>query len=171
MHCEMKDNRQFASRTSAHRSFRASLGLSTVLFLASVSFAQVDRSGLSGIVTDSSGRLLGQTHVTAVHHSTQLRREAVSHPNGSYDIPALPVGVYTITFDHPGFKALTFVDVEQVIGRTRTLDAALRVAGSQERVEVSASLEPMDTSNDALGDASRKRRQRSCRSTDATGRR
>jgi hypothetical protein len=127
------------------------MGLGTVLFLASVCSAQVDRSGLSGIVTDSSGRLLGRAHVTAVQNSTHLQREAVSNPNGSYDIPELPVGVYTITFDHAGFKTLTFVDVKQVIGRTRTLDAALQVAGNQERVEISASLEPMDTSNDALG--------------------
>ena len=151
MHREMKDNQEFAPRPFTHRSLRASIGLGTVLFLASVCFAQVDRSGLSGIVTDSSGRLLGQAHVTAVQNSTRLQREAVSNPNGSYDIPELPVGVYTITFDHAGFKTLTFVDVEQVIGRTRTLDAALQVAGGQERVEVSASLEPMDTSNDALG--------------------
>ena len=61
------------------------------------------------------------------------------------------MGVYTITFDHEGFKPLTFVDVEQEIGRTRTLDATLRVSGGKERVEVSASSEQMDKTSDALG--------------------
>jgi hypothetical protein len=50
----------------------------------------------------------------------------------------LPVGVYTVTFEHQGFKKLEFVDVEQVIGRTRTLDAALQVEGGEERISVSA---------------------------------
>ena len=71
---------------------------------ANPGFAQVDRSGLTGTVTDPSGRLLGQTHIVAVEDSTQLRRETVALISGRYDIPELPVGRYTITFDHPGFQ-------------------------------------------------------------------
>jgi Carboxypeptidase regulatory-like domain len=118
---------------------------------ASQGLAQVDRAGLNGTVTDSSGRVLPQAHVTAVHNATGLRREATSSSTGTYDIPELPVGVYTITFEHEGFKPLTFVDVQQVIGRTRTLDATLRVSGGQERVEVAASSEQIDKTSDALG--------------------
>ena len=114
-------------------------------------FAQVDRAGLNGTVTDSSGRVLPKTHVTAVHNATGLRRETTSSSSGTYDIPELSVGIYTITFNHEGFKALTFVDVQQEMGRTRTLDAILRVSGGRERVEVSASSEQMDKTSDALG--------------------
>jgi hypothetical protein len=122
-----------------------------MLCLVSWSLAQVDRAGLNGTVTDPAGRVVPQTHVTAVQGSTGLRRETISSSRGTYDIPELPVGVYTVTFEHEGFKTLTFVDVEQVVGRTRTLDASLRVAGEQERVEVSASSEQMDKTSDALG--------------------
>jgi Carboxypeptidase regulatory-like domain len=151
MHRELKDNLQFVGRYSEFRSLRASIVLSAVFFLAAICCAQIDRSGLSGTVTDSAGQLLPQTRITAVENSTQLRRETVSSPTGSYDIPELPVGVYTITFDHPGFKTLTFIEVKQVIGRTRTLDATLQVAGGEERVEVSTSSEQMDKNSDALG--------------------
>jgi hypothetical protein len=99
----------------------------------------VDRSSLTGTVTDPSGGRLGQTHITAVQNSTELRRETISSPDGRYNIPELPVGKYTVTFEHAGFKTLTFVDVEQVIARTRTLNAALNVSGGEERVEVAAS--------------------------------
>ena len=122
-----------------------------MLFLAGISYAQVDRSGLSGTVTDSSGQLLPQTHIIAVQNATQLRRETISHSNGSYEIPELPVGVYTITFNRDGFKSVTFSDVEQVIGRTRALNAKLSVSGGEQHVEVSASSEQMDTNSDALG--------------------
>src|SRR5580704_15936806 len=152
MHRGLKQNLQFAGgKPAGHRGLRVSIGFSAILFVAGVSWAQVDRSGLSGTVTDSSGRLLAQAHIMAVQNSTQLRREAATSPNGSYTIPELPVGVYTITFNHPGFRTLTFVDVEQVIGRTRTLDATMQVAGGEERVQVSASSEQMDSNTDALG--------------------
>ena len=90
--------------------------------------AQVDRSALTGTVTDPSGRVLGQAHITAVENSTHLPREGVSDSSGRYEIAALPIGKYTITVTHPGFQTLTFTDVEQVVGRTRTLDAGLQVS-------------------------------------------
>lgn len=113
--------------------------------------AQVDRSGLSGMVADPQGRALPQAHITAVENSTQLKRETVSRSNGSYSLPELPVGVYTITVKHEGFKSAMFVGVEEVIGRTRTLNATLYVSGGEQRIEVSTSSEQMDRNTDALG--------------------
>ncbi len=106
--------------------------------------AQVDRTALTGAVTDSSGRLLGQAHISAVENSTQLRREAVSDAAGRYQLAALPVGRYTIAFDHSGFKTLTFSDVGQVVGTTRTLNARLNVSGGEEHVQVSTGSELVD---------------------------
>ena len=124
----------------------------TILSLSCVipGIAQVDRSALNGTVTDPSGRLLGETHITVVENSTQSQREGVSDAAGRYDIPELPVGNYTVTIDHPGFKTLTFTDVQQVVGRTRTLDAALQISGGLERVEVSVSSELMDRNTAAV---------------------
>ncbi|QNI32557.1 TonB-dependent receptor [Alloacidobacterium dinghuense] len=122
-----------------------------LVFPAGPAVAQVDRAGLDGTITDPSGKVIPGVHVVAEMPDTGLKRETVSSPTGSYDIPELPVGTYTITFDHPGFKTLTFVDVKQVIGRTRTLDATLQVAGGEEHLQVSASSEQMDDSTDALG--------------------
>jgi hypothetical protein len=126
--------------------------VSTVLCFscAMPGIAQVDRSAINGTVTDPAGRLLGETHITVVENSTQSQREGVSDAAGRYDIPELPVGDYTVTFDRPGFKTLTFTDVEQVVGRTRTLDAALQISGGLERVEVSVGSELMDRNTAAV---------------------
>src|ERR1700733_14399176 len=124
--------------------------VSVILCLVYSSVAQVDRAGLSGTVTDSSGRVLPQAKVTAVQISTGLKRETSSSTEGTYDIPELPVGNYTITFEHAGFKPLTFVEVEEVIGRTRTLDVALQVSGRDERLEVSSASALMDRNTSAV---------------------
>jgi hypothetical protein len=117
MQCELKGWLQFAGRSSKIQDLRAFIEFSAVFFLAASSFAQVDRSGLTSAVTDPSCRLLVETHITAVQNSTELRRETVSNSVGSYDLPELPVGAYTVTFEHPGFRTVTFVDVEQVLAR------------------------------------------------------
>jgi hypothetical protein len=106
-------------------SLRSLIASGAFIIFAGISFAQVDRSGLSGTVTDSSGRLLARAHVAVVENATGLHREAVSDASGNYSIPDLPVGIYAVSFEHEGFKKLEFVDVEQVIGRTRTLDVTL----------------------------------------------
>jgi hypothetical protein len=121
-----------------------------ILCLAPLSLAQVDRAGVSGTVTDTSGGVLPQTHITAVDAATGLKRETVSSSTGTYDIPELPVGIYTITFEHAGFKSLTFVDVEEVIGRTRTLNATLPVSGTNERLVVSAESALVDRNTSAV---------------------
>ncbi len=150
----IKKNLRFPESPDALRAFcaalRASIALCAVLFFAGSALAQVDRSGLNGTITDSSGALLGQAHIIAEQNSTGLRRETISDSRGSYAIPELPVGMYVVTITHSGFKTLKFTNVNQVIGRTRTLDAAMQVAGGEETVRISASSALMDRSNIAI---------------------
>ena len=113
--------------------------------------AQVDRAGLKGTVTDPSGRVIPAVSVVAVQNDSGLRRETVGSSDGSYDVPELPVGVYTVTFTTNGFEVLSFDNVVEVVGQTRTLNASLKVSGSNERVEVSASSEQLDETSGALG--------------------
>ena len=148
-----------ASTDTSSLCARRSIGGATQLFclvgmilcLASPSSAQVDRAGLNGTVTDPSGRVLPQTHVTAVQDATGLRREAVSSTTGTYDIPELPIGAYAVTFFHDGFKTLSFVNVVQVVGQTRTLDVTLPISGGEQRIQVSASSEQFNRTSNALG--------------------
>ena len=130
-------------------SLLASIAL-TLTYSTKLANAQVDRAGLNGTITDPSGRVLPAVHVVAEMPDTGLKRETVSSSTGTYDISGLPVGVYTVTFNHPGFKTVTFVDVRQVVGRTRTLDATLPVSGGEVHVKVSASSELLDRNNSTV---------------------
>src|ERR1700760_2231305 len=131
-------------------SFLLLMIVGTILSLSCPGDAQVDRSGLTGTVTDPAGGVLGQTHITVVENSTQSEREGVSDAAGRYDIAELPVGRYSVKFDHPGFQTLTFLDVEQVVGRTRTLDAGLQISGGEEHVEVLVGSELIDRNSSTV---------------------
>ena len=150
MHRKPNENLHLSEKRIALLNLRPFIAFSLVFLFANVSFAQVDRSGLSGTITESSGRLLPQTHVTVVENATGLRRETVSGVGGNYGISDLPVGIYTVSFEHEGFKRLEFVDVEEVIGRTRNLDATLEVAGGEERVNVSSASALLDHNTSAV---------------------
>ena len=125
--------------------------LAEFLCAAPLAQAQIDRAGLGGTVTDPSGRALPETRVSALEDTTGLKRQATSSAIGVYYMPELPVGKYTITFEHQGFKTLTYIGVEEVLGRTRTLNAVLQVAGNNEQIEISTSSEQIDRTSDALG--------------------
>jgi Carboxypeptidase regulatory-like domain len=119
--------------------------------IAAPSTAQVDRTGLNGTVRDLSGRPLPGARITATQSATGLIRETVSSSAGSYDIPELPVGLYRVACTAPGFRELVFVDVQQTVGHTRTLDMNLTVGAVSQRIDVSASSSQLDESSAALG--------------------
>jgi len=128
------------------------LVLGVICVLGSVpGWAQLDGTGLTGTVTDASGRAIPGVQVVAVQDATGLLRETVSSGQGTYEITELPVGVYRVSFVRTGFETLRFENVIQSLGRTRTLNATLKPAGAQEQVKVVASRPSMDQTADTWG--------------------
>jgi hypothetical protein len=123
---------------------------SALLLFTGNAFAQVDLSGLSGTVTDPSGRLLPRARVTVVANATGLQRNSISDSTGNYSFPGLALGTYTVTFEHPGFQRIQYFAVKQDVGNTRTLNATMQVAGGEERIEVSAASALVDDENSTI---------------------
>jgi Carboxypeptidase regulatory-like domain len=133
------------------RSCRILIRFSLAFALAGACLAQVDRSALNGTVTDPTGRVLPGVEVVALQDSTGLRRTTVTSGSGSYEIPELPVGLYTVAFSHEGFQPLTFADVIEEVAKTRTLNVSLKVGGAKEHVEVPLSEPLLDQTTNSLG--------------------
>ena len=121
-----------------------------LICFVSPGWAQWDSSGLTGTVTDSSGHGLPGVEVTAVQVATGLQRKATSSAEGAYYFPKLPVGAYTVTFDHPDFQSLRFDDVVQRLSATRVLNVKMKIAGPKEEVRVLATPVLLDQTNNAL---------------------
>src|SRR5579871_3147316 len=94
----------------------------TLLLICSLSLlAQVDHSSLSGTVTDSTGALVPNAKIETLSDQTGLRRQTVSGSAGTYQIPGLPIGTYTIKVTKEGFKPLEIKNVELAVGQPRTI--------------------------------------------------
>jgi outer membrane receptor protein involved in Fe transport len=126
-----------------------------ILFIAlcatGVCFAQVDRAGLNGTVTDSSGKRVPGAHIAAVQTATGLMRETVSSVNGVYDIPELPIGLYRVACTAPGFQQVVFENIQQTVGHTRTLNITLPVGGITQQVHVSGLTSQLDETTATVG--------------------
>jgi hypothetical protein len=113
--------------------------------------AQVDRADLSGTVTDPTGKSVRGVHVAVLLPDNGTTRQTVTTRTGTYEVPALPVGDYTVTFVQNGFATLTFDHVIQTEGRTRTLDAKLQVASTNQQILVASQTAQLDQTTNALG--------------------
>ena len=119
-----------------------------LLVTSAAGFAQT-LGGITGVVTDSGGAILPGTTVTAVGEQTGLTRVQTSGNNGTYALPDLPIGTYTLTFSHDGFQQAKYPAIQIQGDRTATLNAALPVGATSETVSVEASplLNAVDTTN------------------------
>ena len=121
------------------------------LLLTANLYAQVDRGALTGTVTDSSGLRVPGASITAVQNATGLQRMAVTSSSGTYDIPELPVGTYTVTVALKGFQPVGFENLVVSVEHTTTLNAVLQVSGTTNRIEVSGSGQQLDENSNTLG--------------------
>jgi len=113
--------------------------------------AQVDHSSLSGTVTDSSGGAVQAARVETVSAETGFRRQTLTGTAGTYQIPSLPIGTYTVTVTKEGFKPAEFKGVELAVGQPRTLDATLQVGANSEMVAVMAEAPTLNRTSAEVG--------------------
>ena len=113
--------------------------------------AQVDHSSLSGTVTDASGALIPAVKVEVVSLANGLRRQTLTGSTGAYQLPELPIGMFTVTFSKEGFRSSEFKSVELAVSQPRTLDARLAVGAVAESVEVAAPLETLNRTSAEVG--------------------
>jgi hypothetical protein len=122
-------------------------------FNAVVLQAQVDRTAITGTVTDQQGHPVLQSTIRATERSTGFRRETSTTSQGTYELPGIPPGIYTVQFSKAGFSNYMVDRVEQTVGQTRTLNAELGVAGAKDETSVLEPLVQLDTVSATVGAA------------------
>src|SRR6202162_5287228 len=95
-------------------------------------------SAIVGQVSDASGAAVPSATVTVTNKETGLRRNASTDDSGRFNFPQLKPGTYSIKVEAEGFEPQQNVAVSAALGQKQTVDFRLKIAQSNQTVEISS---------------------------------
>lgn len=102
-----------------------------------LAFGQVSTTGaIAGTVTDPSGALVEGASVTIKNNATGAENTAQTGDNGTFNVPALATGTYTVTITAANFKQTVVQDVKVNVGTPSSINVALEVGAVTESVTI-----------------------------------
>ncbi len=119
-----------------------SAGLTMMLALAVIAFAQGTNAALTGTVTDANQAAVPGATVTATNANTGLTFTATTNESGVYNFPSLQPGQYRVSSEKTGFKKFIYNDVTLELSSRITVNFALEIGTiASETVEVNAAVD------------------------------
>lgn len=112
--------------------------------------AQLPTGSIDGIATDPNGRLVQGAHITATSKSQGTVRESASNADGSFTLPNLALGSYTIVLSFTGFAEVRYANVQVEPGKAVTLDTRFNIATQTSSVDVHATSQDIDLTQSML---------------------
>ncbi len=106
---------------------------------------------VTGIIYDSSGAVIADAHITVTNAATHISRETTSDTTGFYQVLALPIGSYTVSVEHQGFRSATTAPSKLEINQTLKVDLKMEVGTATETVTVESATGTVETINPTLG--------------------
>lgn len=132
---------------------RATFAISMVaVILFSVELtAQESYGTISGHVIDATGASVAGADVRATSTLTGITAAAKTNDAGSYTLPYLVPGTYTVTAEMRGFKKTEHSGIELRVNDTLSVDLQLQVGNVAESIEVSAATPLLETQSASQG--------------------
>jgi len=128
--------------------------LLAIALLAGTAPAQTYRGTILGTVTDSSGAVIAGAKVRVTNEDTGLTRETQTSADGTYAVPELPIGQYTVTVENAGFQTSVTKGVRVDVAVERRVDATMQAGDVNQRIEVQGDvLTQVETTSNVLGGA------------------
>jgi hypothetical protein len=106
---------------------------------------------ISGQVEDTTGSVVPNVAVTVRNTDTGLTRTATSNQSGFYVVSNLPIGVYEISAQAPGFKKFNLTGVTLTVNSKLAVNVKLEVGAVSESVTVAADAVQVDTASGEVG--------------------
>ncbi len=100
--------------------------------------AQTTAGSLAGTVTDPSGASVSGANIVVRSNATGQEFTTQTTDNGTYRVPALASGLYTVTVTAPSFKQAVVQKVKVDVGSPSTIDVTLEIGAVSETVTVAA---------------------------------
>ncbi|HET9837542.1 MAG TPA: carboxypeptidase-like regulatory domain-containing protein, partial [Candidatus Angelobacter sp.] len=120
------------------------------LLFGAVAFAQTTAS-IQGTVTDQSGAAIAGAKVTVKNSAQGIERTTQTNATGSYEVPALPPGRYSVQVQMGGFETHLAKDLVLEVAKDSVQNFSLKVATSSEIVTVEATAPMIETTTATVG--------------------
>jgi Carboxypeptidase regulatory-like domain/TonB dependent receptor len=138
------------------KSFGKLLWISLVaLIWTAQTLAQGGATGaINGTVLDPSGAVVAGADVRIINQDTGFASRSIkTDASGSFTATLLPADTYTVDVSSSGFQEAKFTDVAVRVTETTRMEAKLRTLAVQEKVEVQAQVQTVETSTATTGQA------------------
>lgn len=132
------------------KNFRFSMAVLTLCLFAASAFAQSNQGSLVGTVVDQQGAVVSGATVVVTDNATGKERTAETSGEGTFILPQLEVGVYTVKITASGFKSYTATELKIDVAKAYTLNAALEPGGITENVTVVAGADIINSADATL---------------------
>ena len=121
-----------------------------VILVANLSLFGQTTGSIAGTVTDSNGAVVSGAKVTvAAPSGTEFT--VSTNENGAFRVPALSVGLYSVTITGANFKKTIIENVKVDIGLPTTANAVLEIGNVSETVTVTGGGEVLQTQTATVG--------------------
>jgi len=126
-----------------------------VLAPGTAAFSQGGATGaITGTVQDPSGAVVANADVRVTNQDTNvLERSVMTGPDGVFTAPLMPVGTYTVSVHASGFADAKFTNIVVRVTETTHMTAKLTTQAVQQKIEVQAEVQTVNTSDATTGQA------------------
>src|SRR5450631_1072390 len=123
--------------TNLRRTTLATCSVVIILALTTTMLGQsVSTSQISGVIQDQTGSIVSNAKITLTQTDTGQVHKLTSSATGSYIIPDLPAGNYTLQVTSPGFSTYVQKDISLNVGTSPEISVKLSVGSVSQEVVV-----------------------------------
>ena len=119
--------------------------------LPAAAFAQQETATIAGTITDSTGAVVPHAVVVVTNVQTGITVRTTATESGSYLVPSLRPGDYSVAVESKGFQKTVRTGVTLQVAQVARIDVTLQTGGLTEAVEVVAATPLLDTLTSSRG--------------------
>jgi hypothetical protein len=135
------------------------IGVGLVLTTPDRVLAQaVENAAIHGVVTDATGAAVPVAEVKATQTNTGQVRATVTATDGSYVLPSLPVGPYTLEVAAPSFNKSVQTGIILQVGSNVLINVTLQVGAVTQELRVTADGAMVQTEDTSISEVVDQRR-------------
>jgi hypothetical protein len=107
--------------------------------------SQITTGSIQGTVEDEKGGAVAGANVDAINLGTNFTTSVMTDQDGRFNFLSLASGRYTVSITKPGFATMDQTGITLTVGQTLSLPVTMKVSATQEKIEVTATPDIVDT--------------------------